>query len=66
MDQREAITIVQQYADAVQEKYNCVKIILFGSYAKGNFNQDSDIDVAVVFEHYGNLLDRQLELMRLR
>ena len=66
MDQRDAIAIAQQYADAVKEKYNCSKIILFGSYAKGNPSKDSDIDIAVVVKDYSNLLDIQLELMRLR
>jgi predicted nucleotidyltransferase len=41
-------------------------MILFGSYAKGNFNEDSDIDIAVVFEDFNNTMDMQLELMRLR
>lgn len=46
--------------------YDFVKVILFGSYAKGNQNEDSDIDIAVVFNDYNNLIDMQLELMRLR
>lgn len=46
--------------------YNFVKVILFGSYAKGNYNADSDIDIAIVFDDYNNLIDMQLELMRLR
>jgi predicted nucleotidyltransferase len=43
-----------------------VKIILFGSYAKGNFTEDSDIDIAVILKDYNNLIDTQLDLMRLR
>lgn len=37
-------------------------IILLGSYAKGNYNDD----IAVVFKDYSNIIDMQLELMRLR
>lgn len=66
MDKKDAITLVQQYAAAIQSKFNFNRIILFGSYAKGNFHEDSDIDIAVIFDDYSNLIDMQLELMRLR
>ena len=66
MDKADAIDIAQRYAGAVKANYNYIKIILFGSYSKGNFNDDSDIDIAVIFKDYGNLIDMQLELMRLR
>lgn len=66
MDKTDAINVAQQYANAVKNKYNFIKIILFGSYAKGNFNDDSDIDIAVIFKDYGNIIDMQLELMRIR
>ena len=66
MDKRDAINIANIYANAVKSKYDYIKIILFGSYAKGNFNEDSDIDIAVVLKDYNNLMDIQLDLMRLR
>lgn len=66
MDKRDALNIASKYADAVKSKYDSVKIILFGSYARGNYNEDSDIDIAVVLKDYKNLIDIQLELMRLR
>jgi uncharacterized protein len=66
MDKREVLNIASRYAEAVQSKYDFVKIILFGSYAKGNYNEDSDIDIAVVFKDYNNIIDMQLELMRIR
>jgi predicted nucleotidyltransferase len=66
MDKTDALRIAQRYADAVNENFNYIRIILFGSYAKGNYNDDSDIDIAVVFKDYGNISDMQLELMRLR
>jgi len=66
MDQADAVNIAQKYADVVKANYNNIKIILFGSYAKGNFNEDSDIDIAVIFKDYSSLIDMQLELMRLR
>lgn len=66
MDKADAVKIAERYADAVKANYSYIRIILFGSYAKGNFNDDSDIDIAIVFKDYGNLMDMQLELMRLR
>jgi len=66
MDTGDALNIANKYANAVKSKYDFVKIILFGSYAKGNFHEDSDIDIAVILKDYKNLIDIQLELMRLR
>ena len=57
---------ISEIVNKIAYGYNPDKIILFGSYAKGNFNDDSDIDIAVVFKDYSNLMDMQLELMRLR
>ena len=47
MDKKDVIAIAEKYAGAVKSKYSFIRIILFGSYAKGNFNSDSDIDIAV-------------------
>jgi predicted nucleotidyltransferase len=66
MDKRDALDIAVKYAYAVKSQYDFVKIILFGSYAKGNFNADSDIDIAVILKDYNNLIETQLDLMRLR
>ena len=66
MDNTDALNIAQRYAHVVKANYNYIKIILFGSYAKGNYNDDSDIDIAIIFKDYNNLMDMQLELMRLR
>jgi predicted nucleotidyltransferase len=66
MDKRDAIEIAGRYASVVKTKYDFVKMILFGSYAKGNYNKDSDIDIAVILKDYNNLTETQLDLMRLR
>jgi len=65
MDKAEALNIAHKYAYLVKEKYDYIKIIIFGSYAKGNFNNDSDIDIAVILKDYNNIMDIQVELMRL-
>lgn len=66
MDKKDVINIARQYATVIHSKFDYSRIILFGSYAKGNFHEDSDIDIAVIFDDYSNLIDMQLELMRLR
>jgi predicted nucleotidyltransferase len=66
MDKSEAINIAKTYAGLIKNKFNPQQIILFGSYAKGTYNDDSDIDIAVVFNDYDDSIDMQLELMRLR
>lgn len=66
MDKRNAIIIANQYAEAVNLKFKFIRIILFGSYVKVNFHDESDIDIAIVFKDYSNLIEMQLELMRLR
>ena len=45
----EAISIVRRYKQAITPHFRTQpKVILFGSYAKGNPNPWSDIDVAVI------------------
>ena len=39
--------------------YNLVKLILFGSYAKHNYQPDSDIDIAVVLKTLPPLKERR-------
>jgi uncharacterized protein len=66
MDNRDVLNIASRYADAVKLKYDTAKIILFGSYAKGNYHKDSDIDIAVILKDFNNLIDTQVDLMRMR
>ena len=48
MDKEKVRKIVQEYAQLVSTKMKVNKIILYGSYARGDFRANSDIDVAVV------------------
>ena len=66
MDKGEALNIASEYARVVKSKYDFLRIILFGSYAKGNYNEDSDIDISVILKDYKNLINTQVDLMRLR
>ncbi len=65
MDQAEALDIARKYAEIIKDAFDYNRVFLFGSYMKGNFHEDSDIDIAIVFPDYANRMDRQVELMKL-
>ncbi len=66
MDKKDALIIARKFAKAVKTNYNCKQVFLFGSYVKGTYHEESDIDIAVILEDFNNPIDIQLELMRLR
>ena len=45
---QDIIDSVNKFIEEIKKKYNVTAIILFGSYAKGTENEDSDIDIAVI------------------
>ncbi len=48
MDKREVIDKLSRYKILLSKHFDIDKIVLFGSYAKGNQKDDSDIDVAII------------------
>ena len=50
MDKMQAINIAQKYKELVAEKLPVKAIYFYGSYSKGNYREDSDIDIAVVVD----------------
>ncbi len=50
LDQATALEHAQLYAQLVAAQIKPLKIVLFGSYAKGNWNENSDIDIAVIID----------------
>lgn len=48
MDKEKVRQLVEEYAKLVISKMKVNKIILYGSYARGDYRDNSDIDVAVV------------------
>lgn len=58
----EALDLVRQYKHIIARHFSQEpRVLMFGSYSKGNATKDSDIDVAVVVPSYG---DRKLELSK--
>lgn len=62
-------TDIKQQIDEISrriiENINPEKIILFGSYAKGNYNEDSDLDLIIVKESDLPKQKRGIEIRRL-
>ena len=51
MDKEQAIKLAQEYKKVLLEKMPVKALYLYGSYSKGNYTEESDIDIAVVVEH---------------
>lgn len=50
MDKEQAIALAKKYKEMVAEKLPLKALYLYGSYSKGNYKVDSDIDIAVIVE----------------
>ena len=48
MDKNKVKDIVKRYAELVVSQLLVNKIVLYGSYARGNAKKESDIDIAVI------------------
>ena len=55
--------IIEEAVELLKRAANPVKIILFGSYARGDVSEDSDLDFLVVEKE---LEARRMEMVRLR
>ena len=66
MDKGEALRIASVYIESISSKYTIRQAILFGSYAKGTNHDDSDIDIAIIVNDVDDIIDTQIDLMKLR
>jgi uncharacterized protein len=63
MAKNKIIKILEDYTKLLKNNnYKLKKVFLFGSYAKGSNNDNSDIDVAIILE---DIKDTQVELIKL-
>lgn len=53
---------ITRMANQIVKKFHPEKIILFGSYARGNANPDSDIDLLVVMPVEGSKREKAVEI----
>ena len=62
-----AMDQIEEFGRKVGEEFGAEKVILFGSYARGNANPDSDVDILVIGSFEGRSVDRSVEIrMKLR
>lgn len=67
MAQSDALKNVKKYiAYLKKNRFAVQKVYIFGSYAKGNMREDSDIDLAVVLKNVQNRFVTQVQLMKMR
>lgn len=52
----EAIIQIQKLTKPVFEEYGVEKAYVFGSYARGDYNENSDIDIIIVAKNIRSLL----------
>ena len=67
MDKEQAIEIAKRYKKLVVEKLPVKALYIYGSYSKGTYNENSDIDIAVVVDKLSdNYFDDTPVLWKLR
>jgi predicted nucleotidyltransferase len=52
MDKTTVVNAVQEYANIVIQEFSPSAIVLYGSHVNGNPHEESDIDVAVIFDGF--------------
>ncbi|MBO7545769.1 MAG: nucleotidyltransferase domain-containing protein [Paludibacteraceae bacterium] len=58
----EALGLVRRYKQVIAPRFEVEpRVMMFGSYSKGNAGPDSDIDVAVIVPTYG---DKKLDISK--
>lgn len=67
MDKEQALKLAKRYKEIVAEKLPLKAVYLYGSYSKGNYTENSDIDIAVVVDKLSdNFFDDTPLLWKLR
>ncbi|PIU69022.1 hypothetical protein COS81_01585 [candidate division WWE3 bacterium CG06_land_8_20_14_3_00_42_16] len=52
---RKVKQVINEFARELQKQIKVEKIILFGSYAKGNIHADSDIDLVILSSDFAKM-----------
>ena len=61
----EIIDSVNRFIEEIKKQYDVTAIILFGSYAKGTENEDSDIDIAIISSDFSDIIEDGAKLIGL-
>ncbi len=64
MERKGIIEELRNYAERLKSRFGKLTMILYGSYARGDFNLWSDVDVVIVSEYFRNrnFITRCIEL----
>ena len=62
---KEILNSINEFIKEIKKHYNITAIILFGSYAKGTENEDSDIDIAIISDDFEDIYECMANLMGL-
>ena len=60
---KDILNSINKFIEEIKKHYNVTAIILFGSYAKGTENKDSDIDIAVISDDFEDIYECMANLM---
>ena len=56
---------IKKYIEKISQYYKIEAVILFGSYAKGTENEDSDIDIAIISSDFNDIIEDGAKLIGL-
>ena len=56
---------IKKYIEKISQYYKIEAIILFGPYAKGTENEDSDIDIAIISSDFNDIIEDGAKLIGL-
>ena len=62
---KDIVDSINKFIEEIKKQYNVTAIILFGSYAKGTENEDSDIDIAIISSDFSDIIEDGAKLIGL-
>ena len=54
---------IEEVSRRIAEEYHPDKVILFGSHARGEATEDSDVDLLVIMPFEGQCFDKSLDIL---
>ena len=62
-----AMNRIEEFGRLIGREFGAERVILFGSYARGQVTVDSDVDLLVIIPFEGRSIDKSVEIrMKLR
>jgi predicted nucleotidyltransferase len=66
MDQKSAIEVARKFLMLLlQHDYPVKQMFLYGSYARGSYHKDSDIDLAIIMKDLPDPFQTQVNMLKL-